>query len=175
LPNNLSNTTRGLFSLGSGVVGEVQVDAAVGAVAHPAKHAQVDGQLERRNHRLSAELTSGDLVRRHAVLEVGAFRSLRAHAREPRRRALGVIARRILRVRLGHALRQAAEHGESVTERREGSEDLRHFEGLAGPFRRPEVDAREVLGDPVRHVDKSEPLGLRRLRRKGGRHRIEER
>ena len=86
-PNSRSNTARGLFSIGSGVVGvrqemRVGVGAAV-AVARrlPTRSVGFERQLERAELRLLAELRGDDLIQRHAGADVGALGLLRAARR----------------------------------------------------------------------------------------------
>ena len=93
-PNIRSNTTRGLISIGSGVVGvchemRVHVGAAVAGVAAADVAGEVLGrQLERRERRVLADLLGDDLVDRDAgadVLGLGPLRRSRRSATPPTR------------------------------------------------------------------------------------------
>ena len=77
-PNSRSNTTRGLFSVGSGVVGvrpreRVQIGAAVAVLALADEEVQIDRELERRQRRVLAEHRRRNLIGGDAVADVGAF------------------------------------------------------------------------------------------------------
>ena len=113
-PNSRSNTARGLFSIGSGVVGvrqrnRVRVGAAVAGVARADELVRLERELERRELGLLAELARGDLVHRDAGLDVGALGLLRRARRSGTRRTRGRDRRRLRRPAASRLLLEAAQ------------------------------------------------------------------
>ena len=128
-PNSRSNTTRGLFCVGSGVFAalpadRVRVGAGEAGVARARRLARLDRQLERRQLRLLARLLREDLIHRDAGVEPGFAR---------RRRHVGEEARAGFRVRAAgpprrrHAV-EPAQHEQLLAKRRQRAQRRRELE-----------------------------------------------
>ena len=138
-PNSFSNTSRGLFCIGSGSRRRLPRDrVAVGAAERrlAGEHRFLDRQLERRQRRVLADVLRRDLVDRHAEMRLRAALGNRA-GQEHRRRARVVGARRdIGAAGAGDVrMRQAADDVDALAERLERLQDLGERE--AGAFRSP--------------------------------------
>src|SRR5205814_10233434 len=73
----------------------VHVRARVAVIAGADDVVAVEGDLERRELRIAADLLRDQLIDRRAGLDVGAFGLLRMHAAHERRRGARVLATRI--------------------------------------------------------------------------------
>ena len=183
-PNSRSNTTLGLFSTGSGVVGDCHDTVFMYAQLYPASHwppstrsISDEINLHRRQHRVLAELRRGDLIGGRREPDVCAFGLLRMHAGEPRCARARVFAVAVAE-RFPLFLREAADDRQAIAIRRQRRENRRELELRARTLRRPEIEG-VVHRDAVRHVDESHAChgrcGALQRRRKCRHHRIEQR
>ena len=149
----------------------VHVDAAVAVAAVADQVIQVDAHFERRQRRVLAKHWCRDLIRRDAVVDIGALRVLRVHTRQPRARSARVIAVGPVFRRVRRAMREATDDDHLLPEGGQRLENRRQLEARPDSGRLPVVDAAEVHRHAVRTVD--EPEAARRCRR--GLHRGGER
>ena len=158
----------------------VDVDAVVAVVAVPDEEAVLQGELERREPRVAAELPRRDLVDRCGQPDVGALGHLRARRAQPARVGARVLGVAVGAVPLRVAVLHVGENQRLVLHRREPLQDGRELQRAALARRRPAIGAPGRPGDrPVREVDEAEPAdGARRGAGRGRErrhHRIEQR
>ena len=113
----------------------VHVGAAEADVARSDQAAVVlDGQFERRQQRVLADFRRGDLIDRHAGVDVGAVGALGMNAVQKDGRAACVIAAVVAgTLRAGHGVGQIADDHDLILVRLERRQDRRE---LKRPFRR---------------------------------------
>ena len=178
-PNSFSNTSRGLFCIGSGWVGRLPRDrVAVGAAERrlAREHRLLDRQLQRRQRRVLADVLRGDLVGRDAEVRLRPALRHRRRSGTPPPRACG--SRPPRRRRRRRPRRTGCARPLTMLMRsRNGSSGFRisvNAKPVPSVGRRPLVHRRAV-----RHVERHEPrlrrggaLPQRRLRAD---HRVEQR
>ena len=150
----------------------VQVDAAVAVLAVADEPVEVDGELERRQRRVAADVLRRELVGGDPGPHVRALGLLRVHAVQPCRARPRVLAVPVAEG-LGLAVGEAAHHRELLAVRRQRLQDGRQLEPGAGLGRRPLLHHR-----PVGDVDEPEPADRPRrgpgLRGEGRHHGVEQ-
>jgi hypothetical protein len=155
----------------------VDVDTAVAVVAVADQVVRVGRELERGQAGVAADRRRRDLIDRSRRLHRRAFRAHRMCAAQPAGAGPRMIAAAVVEG-FGLPVAEAADNHQTIAERLQRLQDLRHGEVGADPGRLPEVH-RVVHRHAVGQIGESEPAGGRRRRssrrRERGNHGVEQR